>query len=207
MAVCRPLRLPLHRHCLYDNELTLFFNSSVVKNVSRTQDQSMRLMHFKLQSQGECVPNEAIIRLGQHLSDARKALCEIEIQSGNLDAARSARDLGDRQAIALDAALIGLGKHHARHTHFGSPVIFGSPAWDILLSAHVCEARHQKMMLHDVRVKGQSADISLRWFCVLEEHGFMRSFDDPDQDKQRLVQMTDKGREVVMHYLLQPNCR
>lgn len=160
----------------------------------------MRLVHDQTQSQGDGLSNEAIKRLAQHLTAAQEALCEIEIQAGDNDYPLSAKDFDERQSIAREAASICLAERLARDSHFECAIIFGGPAWDILLAVFVRQTRNLKTTLDDVSKCGPSAQLSLRWFGILEKYGLVCSLEAAEGSGQQLVQMTNNGYECMTRY-------
>jgi len=145
--------------------------------------------------------NEAINKLAKHLSAAQKALREIELQGRFDDQHRPARVLGQREKIAREAALILVSELRERNSHFDRAVIFEEPSWAILLAVYVCQTRNEKITVDSLSTFGQSATISLRWLKVLEQDKLLYCFNDPENTKDKIVRMTDRGNECMTRYL------
>lgn len=80
--------------------------------------------------------------------------------------------------------------------------IFGEPAWDMLLDLYIHQAQNEEVSVKSAAIGSAApATTALRWLNVLETKGLVRSLDDPNDSRRRLVRLTAEGYEAMTRYL------
>lgn len=80
--------------------------------------------------------------------------------------------------------------------------MFGEPAWDMLIILYMNEAMGPRLPISRL---GDMADTppttALRWIEYLEQQGLVRREPHPTDRRSVFVELTEKGRSAMEHYL------
>ncbi|KPP93225.1 MarR family transcriptional regulator [Erythrobacter sp. HL-111] len=84
---------------------------------------------------------------------------------------------------------------------FGSPDLFGEPAWDILLDLYIAHVERKDVSVSSACIGSAAPPTTgLRWLGVLAEAGFVRREHDPCDQRRVLVRLTRRGLEAMDRY-------
>lgn len=107
---------------------------------------------------------------------------------------------GDRSQLASKAR--AAFSERKRRSQFFDSIMFGEPAWDILLALYITDhagGRQTIGKLTDWVRKPSSTTI--RWINFLVEKQLITRVEHPRDRRATLIALTDRGREVMDNYL------
>ena len=88
-----------------------------------------------------------------------------------------------------------------RNAIFGSPDMFGEPAWDILLDLYIAYAENKPVSVSSACIGSASPPTTgLRWLGVLADNGFVLREHDPEDQRRVLVKLSQKGIDAMNTY-------
>lgn len=91
----------------------------------------------------------------------------------------------------------------ARLHHIGGEY-FGEVAWEMLLDLYVAEHENREISVSSLGIaSGGPHTTALRWMRILEQDEVIRRFDHISDGRRRLVELTDKGRNLLDAYFEQ----
>lgn len=87
---------------------------------------------------------------------------------------------------------------------FSAALLFGEPAWDILLDLFIAELEGKSLSV-TAACLGASVPTStgLRWLAILEDQRLIRRENDPRDARRVFLHLTEDGFERMTSYLLQ----
>jgi hypothetical protein len=90
----------------------------------------------------------------------------------------------------------------ARHQrdHFFDPLVFGNPAWEMLLTLFVAGERGRPVLDASLST-GVPQSVALRWLTYLQREKMLVEVEDPDHGPETLIRLTDKSRAAIRSYL------
>lgn len=106
----------------------------------------------------------------------------------------------------------GTGKHLAlaRKTYalrrkrvviFGSPDLFGEPAWDILLDLFIAAGEGKSVSVSSACIGSAApATTGLRWLGILADEGLIVRENDPEDNRRVLVRLTPAGHAAMARF-------
>jgi len=104
------------------------------------------------------------------------------------------------RALYADQARFEL-KNRALRKGAMPDLLFGEPAWDMLLELYVCDAEQSVMSVTSLcAASGQPQTTALRWIAILEEMGFVTRSDDGFDRRRKMVQLAERGRLALEAY-------
>jgi hypothetical protein len=113
----------------------------------------------------------------------------------------SALDYSDEALATIATRVYRSRRRRARHF---DPQMFAEPAWDMLLDLFIAKARGKQIrtisLCHASEVPATTA---LRWIGVLAKHGLVERRLAPDDQRAKLIALTDKGYRVMRQYLIE----
>ncbi|GMN01547.1 MarR family winged helix-turn-helix transcriptional regulator [Erythrobacter sp. MTPC3] len=81
-----------------------------------------------------------------------------------------------------------------REAIFGTPGLFGEPAWDILLDLYVAHAEGNPVSVSSACIGSAAPSTTgLRWLGVLTDEGFVKRTHDPEDQRRVLVELSETG--------------
>ena len=111
---------------------------------------------------------------------------------------------GDLPALRrrfADLAREAYASRRKRAAIFGSPDLFGEPAWDILLDLYIAHADKKPVSVSSACIGSAAPPTTgLRWLGVLAQHGLVVREHDPDDQRRVLVRLSDRGLEAMDQY-------
>ena len=88
-----------------------------------------------------------------------------------------------------------------RGEQFGS-MMFGEPAWEMLLAAYVGEQHHDRSTISSLTtIAGISHSVALRWLTFLLGEGLVQQDAHPERSDRLTVRLTDRSRQALERYL------
>ena len=82
--------------------------------------------------------------------------------------------------------------------------IFGEPAWDILLALYTIDGDRRRLNTRELcELASVALTTALRWLDSLEEQGMVSRAPNPFDQRMVYVELADKGRTAMDHYLSQ----
>lgn len=110
----------------------------------------------------------------------------------------------DQQANLLSLARGIYDSRRLRARVFSAALLFGEPAWDILLDLFIAELEGKSLSV-TAACLGAAVPTStgLRWLAILEDQGLVRRENDPRDARRVFLHLTEDGFERMTSYLLQ----
>ncbi len=150
--------------------------------------------------------------------DDRSALSELAARLTDLAAELQQAAIGEDGPPSAPPLSNGLPARHlrsalatARHVYwlrrqraqlFGSPELFGEPAWDILLDLYIARAEGKPISVSSACIGSASpATTGLRWLAVLAEQGLITREADEHDQRRILVHLTERGLAAMERFL------
>ncbi len=107
------------------------------------------------------------------------------------------------------AALVRTARYHyVMHRHRAAMIgdLFGEPAWDMLLALFIARAEGRRTPVKNVCLEsGTSTSTAMRRLDYLLAAGLLHKIDDSRDARRSLVELTERGYEVMV-VLLQAKC-
>ncbi len=117
--------------------------------------------------------------------------------AADLTTSRTAR--GGRNHVTLARKAYALRRKRA--TIFGNPLLFGEPAWDILLDLYIAHAEGKPVSVSSACIGSAApATTGLRWLGVLADEGLVERENDADDNRRVLVRLTSAGFEAMERF-------
>lgn len=92
-------------------------------------------------------------------------------------------------------------KDRRRREKFFDPVLFGEPAWDMLLDLFIAAKSDKKVSVTSACIAAAvPATTALRWIAVLESQGLVSRASDPDDARRAFLNLTDAGYRHLTDY-------
>lgn len=115
------------------------------------------------------------------------------------DGARPRTARGGRNHIALARKTYALRRKRA--AIFGNPMLFGEPAWDILLDLYIAHAEGKSVSVSSACIGSAApATTGLRWLGVLADEGLLLRENDADDNRRVLVRLTSAGLAAMERF-------
>lgn len=110
----------------------------------------------------------------------------------------------DQQERLLGLARGIYDSRRLRARVFSAELLFGEPAWDILLDLFIAELEGKPLSVTAACI-GAAVPTStgLRWLAILEDQGLVRRENDPRDARRVFLHLTEDGFERMTSYLLQ----
>lgn len=106
----------------------------------------------------------------------------------------------NRRHLALARQTYALRRKRA--SIFGSPELFGEPAWDILLDLFIAHAEGKSVSVSSACIGSAApATTGLRWLGVLADEGLVVRENDADDNRRVLVRLTHTGITAMEQFL------
>lgn len=147
------------------------------------------LESFAGDSQTSTHDEEALLRLVRTLQKQLDDLLE-----------RYQREQSDEVTSAVVRGVIAARQRRLRYF---DKSLFNEPAWDILLELFACEIEDKPISITSLCYASLAAPTTaLRWFCLLEERGFLRREPDKVDGRRQFVHLTSVGNAALNGYFL-----
>lgn len=107
---------------------------------------------------------------------------------------------GDREVLASRARIVLNARR--RREQFFNPIIFGEPAWDILLMLYASEQSSGRLTMSRLAEWVETPLTTVvRWVKFLEEEGLVRRQPHPTDRRTVFIELLEKGRGALDSYL------
>ncbi|MFL6725213.1 MAG: winged helix DNA-binding protein [Sphingomicrobium sp.] len=105
---------------------------------------------------------------------------------------------GRNELVAKAQALFSERKRRSQHFN---PVMFGEPAWDMLLALYISDVTGGRMSVGRlVSWIGEPQTTALRWINYLEKERLISRASDPRDRRAVTIEITDKARQKLDEY-------
>lgn len=102
----------------------------------------------------------------------------------------------------LAAAADSMYRSRRFRGHFFDPVLFGEPAWDMLLDLFIGAIRGAQVATTSLCIaSGAPQATALRCIAHLNRHGLIRRYRAPGDGRLKLVALTPRGLRLMRAYL------
>lgn len=102
----------------------------------------------------------------------------------------------------LAAAADSMYRSRRFRSHYFDPVLFGEPAWDMLLDLFIGAIRGAQVATTSLCIaSGVPQATALRCIALLNRHGLIRRYRAPGDSRLKLVALTPRGLRLMRGYL------
>jgi hypothetical protein len=137
---------------------------------------------------------DELIGIAVRLREAAEVRARSEHGDGATTAPRPGRPAGSRLALARKAYAL----RRKRASIFGTPDIFGEPAWDILLDLYIAAGERKSVSVSSACIGSAApATTGLRWLSVLAAEGLVVRENDAEDHRRVLVRLTPSGAAAM----------
>jgi DNA-binding MarR family transcriptional regulator len=135
----------------------------------------------------------------------RHARAAVELLRAITDASdrghRSSQDAAAASRPRLADQASAMLQRRRRRTKYLGPIMFGEPAWDMLLFLYAHDGGNRFKISQLVEQAGSPATTCLRWLEYLESEQLVRKKRHPLDARAYFVELTEKAREALDSYL------